>query len=197
MRLAAWLAVRRVELWTFAIVGGSVATLVGLWIAGLALLETSRALEREDWPVAQGVVLAVEHHTDRTVNGQPADSRVATYAWTLDGRRIVAEQSLSIPTLPFTFGLREDTLRSIRTGAVRVHYNPDNPSESWIIAETPQVESAILGLAYALMGLSIAVAGWFKRRGAELLLSEGRGSHALDREPPGPKRWTIRVVGVC
>ena len=126
-----------------------------------------------------------------------ADSRVATYAWILDGRRIVAEQSLAIPTLPFTFGLRENTLRSMRTGPVRVHYNPDNPSESWIVAETPQLESAILGVAFALMGLCIAVAGWFKRRGAELLLSEGRGLNAQNRELPGPKRWTIRVVGVC
>ncbi len=197
MRLAAWLAVRRVELWTFAIVAGSTGALVGLWIAGLAVLETSRALEREDWPVAQGVVLTVEHQTDRIANGQPADSRVATYAWILDGRRIVAQQSLAIPTLPFTFGLREDALRSMRTGPVRVHYNPENPSESWIIAESPQLEAALLGVAYALMGFSIAVAGWFKRRGAELLLSEGRGLNAQNRAPPGSKRWTIRVVGVC
>lgn len=197
MRLAAWLAVRRVELWTFAIVAGSAGAVVGLWIAGLAVLETSRALEREDWPVAQGVVLAVEHQTDRIANGQPADSRVATYAWILDGRRIVAQQSLAIPTLPFTFGLRENTLRSMRTGPVRVHYNPENPSESWIVAETPQLESALLGVAYALMGFSIAVAGWFKRRGAELLLSEGRGLNQQNRELPGSKRWTIRVVGVC
>ncbi len=197
MRFAAWLAVRRVELWTFAIVAGSAATVVGLWIAGLAVLETSRAMERSDWPVAHGVVLSVENHTDRLVAGQPADSRVATYAWTLDGRRIVAEQSLAIPTLPFTFGLRENTLRSMRTGPVQVHYNPENPSESWIVAETPQLESAFLGLAFSLMGLSIAVCGWFKRRGAELLLSEGRGLHALNREPPGPKRWHVGLPGLC
>jgi hypothetical protein len=197
MRLNRWLAVRRVEVWTFGIVCGSLGALTGLWIAGLGVLDVRRALEREEWPVAQGVVLDVASRTDRVVDGRAADSRVATYAFMLDGKRVTSEQALAIPTMGFTYSLRESALRSLRVGPCRVHYNPANPSESFIVTEEPLWEAILLGLAFALMGASIAAGSWWKKRQFEQLQGEQRGLDSLPPNEPPSKRWEVGVMGLA
>ncbi|MCC6739827.1 MAG: DUF3592 domain-containing protein [Planctomycetia bacterium] len=197
MRLSAWLAVRRLEAWTFAIVAGGLGVLVGLATVALGAWETWRAAERESWPVVSGVVVRVEIRTDRVANGKPADSRVATYCYTLNDRPVIAEQSLAVPNLPITRKWRENKLRSLRSGPTQVHYNPANPAESWILAEPPLWEQMVIGLAFTLMGLMIALAGSFKRRGAGLLSTEPRGLDSLPKEPPGPRRWELGSLGLC
>ena len=196
MRLNRWLAVRRFEVWTFAIVCGSIGALTGLWIAGLGALDVQRALDREGWPVADGVVLEVESRTDRVVAGRAASSRVATYAFLLDEKRVTAEQSLAIPTMGFTYSLRENALRSLRTGPCRVHYNPANPAESFIVAEEPLWEAILLGFAFAFMGATIAAGAWWKRRQFDQLMGEQRGLDSLPKEPPS-RRWEVGVMGVA
>ncbi|KAF0240495.1 MAG: hypothetical protein FD180_4915 [Planctomycetota bacterium] len=197
MRLNRWLAVRRFEVWTFGIVCGSLGALTGLWIAGLGALETRRAWERENWPVAEGAVLQVEERTDRVANGRAADSLVASYAFLLDGRRVTAEQAIAIPTMGFTFALRENTLRSLRRGPCRVHYNPANPAESFIVADPPLWEAILLGLSFTFMGVIIAAGAWWKRRQVEQLIGDQRGLDSLPKEPPGVKRWEVGVMGLA
>lgn len=197
MRLSAWLAVRCLDAWTFAILAGGVATLLGLVTVAEGAWNTLRAVERESWPVVNGVIVRVEIRTDRMANGEPADSRVATYAYTLNDRPVVAEQALAVPRLPLTRKMRENALRSLRSGPCRVHYNPANPSESWIMADAPLWEQIVIGFAFTLMGLMVAVAGLFKRRGVGLMASEPLGVDSLPKEPPGPRRWEVRSLGLC
>lgn len=197
MRLSAWLAVRRVEVWTFAILAGSFATLLGIATVAEGAWTTWRAAERETWPVVNGVIVRVEIRTDRVANGAPADSRVATYCYMLNDRPVIAEQALAIPKLPLTRKWREEALKSLRSGPCRVHYNPANPAESWILMDPPLWEQIAIGLAFTFMGLLIAIAGSFKRRGAGLLATEPRGLASLPKEPPGPKRWEVGSLGLC
>lgn len=196
MRENRWLAVRRFEFWTFCIASGALAGLVGLGIAGLGVRDVRRAMEREEWPVAEGVVLQVEDRSDRVVDGRSAGSRVATYAWILDGRRLTAEQAIAIPTMAFTYSLRENSLKSMRTGPCRVHYNASNPAESWIFEDPPLWEAIPLGLAFAMMGVVLAITAWVKRRQMEQLAGEQRGVESLPKEPPGPRRWEVGVMGM-
>jgi hypothetical protein len=197
MRLNAWLAThKKSALWNFSIAAGTLATLAGLGIASEGAFQMRRGWTRDQWPVANGVVIRVEDRTDRVANGKPADSRVATYAFLLDGHAVVGEQSLAIPRYDWTFGSRTNDLRAMHSGPCQVHYNPENPGESWIRPEESLWEAILLGLLFAGLGFGVAYGGWRMKREAAQLIGEQRGLDSLPKEPGGAKRWEVGVFGV-
>lgn len=196
MRPNRWICVRRPEFWTLAMALGSLGALAGLGIAAEGAWQWRSAWVRDQWPVADGTVLYVQDRTDRVANGRPADSRAAAYAFTLGERRIVGEQQVAIPTLSFDYWLRENALERMRPGPCRVHYNPENPAESWIYEPPPAWEAVLFGLLFAGMAFSIAFAGWRMKRSLDPMSGEQKGLESLPREPPGPRRWEVGMLGL-
>ncbi|MCE9584316.1 MAG: DUF3592 domain-containing protein [Planctomycetes bacterium] len=196
MRLNRWLSVHQSELWTFTICAGFAAALTGLGIASEGAVRSYRASVQDNWPVATGVIVRVDDRTDRVANGQPADSRVAVYSFQLDGKQLVGDQSIAIPSFDWTLGARESDLLALRPGACQVHYNPENPAESWIWREDSRSDSILLGALFAALGLVVAFVGWKMRNEAVRLVGEEHGADSLHKEPPGIKRWEVGVFGI-
>lgn len=132
---------------------------IGLFVilGTVAVVLTVRAVERSDWPHADGTVIDVRSHIerDRDSDGDYTETKVYTpqVEFTVDGET-------------YRFTSRTTTSNPWAVGdSVDVVYNADNPNEAFIAGSTTWVPWVLGGMALVFGG-GFGGAGVLLRRSA-------------------------------
>ena len=124
---------------------------------------TLRAAAAEDWPVAEGRVVATRielgRHTDEDGDSYVSYDPVVAFDYRVDGRTLRSER-LYLGERE-TFDYRDDAnafLADYPVGApLEVYYNPGDPTDAAVIIEGP----SWLIFSVTAFGIILFVLGWF------------------------------------
>lgn len=142
---------------------GTIFLVVGIVLfvvlESIAVVLTVRALERSDWPRADGTVVEVSSYVDRDTSRR-------------NGRRRTTETTMYRPVVEFSvngqqyrFTSKVSTSDPWTVGdTVEVVYNPDNPNDAAITGASGWVPWLLGGLGL-VFGLVFGGVGWLIRTG--------------------------------
>ncbi len=142
---------------------------IGFVIFGTFLLRHAvhkyrKALESQNWPTVQGILVKVHLWGKRLVNSemQAANKLAVEYEYTVQENKYTGI-SVTFYTLmyPETFNFAEDHPEN---SSVDVFYNPSNPSESVLIPglrKDKPYSDLILAVLTIIIGVALVVSAWF------------------------------------